>query len=177
MRILRTKQVLRTPVFTVEETTAQDHDGFEIHRFVVAHQGSVVILPVNAEGRVLLVSQFRLPVAGKIWELAAGRIDPGEKPLAAAKRELLEETGLRARHWKRLAAMYPTPGYVSELMHLYLATELTEGTAQPMEDERIETRWFSRTELERLIDKGKLPDGKTLAGLLLYWRRLSESGA
>jgi ADP-ribose pyrophosphatase len=177
MRILRSKQVLRTPIFTVEETTAQDHDGFEIHRFVVAHQGSAVVLPVDAEGRVLLVSQFRLPVQGKIWELAAGRIDQGEKPLAAAKRELLEETGLRARNWKRLATMYPTPGYVSELMHLYLATDLTQGDAQPMEDERIETRWFSRAELEKRIDKGRLPDGKTLAGLLLYWRSLDAAGS
>jgi ADP-ribose pyrophosphatase len=172
MRILRSRQVLRTPVFAVEETTAQDHDGFEIHRFVVAHQGSAVILPIDAQGRVLLVSQFRLPVQGKIWELAAGRIDPGEKPLAAAKRELREETGLRARHWKRLASLYPTPGYVSEQMHLFLATGLSQGPAQPMEDERIQTRWFARHELEHLIDNRKLPDGKTLAGLLLYWRSL-----
>lgn len=173
MRILSSVEILKTPVFRVENVVARETDGFEIHRSVVSHQGSAVILPADEQGRVLLVRQYRLPAQGKLWELAAGRIDPGEKPLAAARRELVEETGLRARHWKRLAKMYPTPGYVSELMHLYLATGLTQGEAQPMDDERIETRWFPREELETWVDAGKIEDAKTLAGLLLYWRSLN----
>lgn len=174
MRILSSVEILKTPVFRVENVIARDEDGFEIHRSVVSHQGSAVILPADERGSVLLVRQYRLPARGKLWELAAGRIDPGEKPLAAARRELREETGIRARHWKRLAKMYPTPGYVSELMHLYLATGLTEGEAHPMDDERIETRWFTRKELESWVDAGKFEDAKTLTGLLLYWREFSR---
>ena len=174
MHIISSIEVLKTPVFRVENVVAHDTDGFEIHRSVVSHQGSAVILPVDDRGRVLLVRQYRLPAEAKLWELAAGRIDRGEKPLPAARRELLEETGVRARHWKRLAKMYPTPGYVSELMHLYLATGLTQGEAHPMEDERIETRWFLREELEKWVDAGKLEDAKTLTGLLLFWRTLDR---
>lgn len=172
MHILSTVKKLSTPVFEIENVVAKDDDGFEIRRSVVRHHGSAVIVPVDAEGRVLLVSQFRLPVAKRIWELAAGRIDPGEKPLGAARRELKEETGLRAKNWRKLAMIYPTPGYVSEAMHVYLATGLSQGEATPMDDERIASKWFSREELEDWIDRGKLPDGKTLAALLLYWRGL-----
>ncbi len=175
MRIISSVEVLKTPVFRVENVVAHDTDGFEIRRSVVSHQGSAVILPVDDQGRVLLVRQYRLPAAARLWELAAGRMDPGEKPLATARRELMEETGIRARHWKRLAKMYPTPGYVSELMHLYLATGLTLGEATPMEDERIETRWFTREDLEAWVDAGKLEDAKTLTGLLLYWRTLDRA--
>ena len=160
MRILSSAEVLKTPVFRVRNVIARDKDGFEIHRSVVSHQGSAVILPADDQGRVLLVRQYRLPAQAKLWELAAGRIDPGESPLAAARRELVEETGLHARQWKRLAKLYPTPGYVSELMHLYLATGLTQGEAHPMDDERIETRWFTREELESRVDSGKFEDGK-----------------
>lgn len=174
MRIIRSTRRLATPIFEVHDILARDPDGFEIRRSVVEHKGSAVVLPVDAAGQILLVRQFRLPVSDSLWELCAGRIDPGEKPLAAARRELAEETGLRAARWTKLAKLYPTPGYVSELMHVYLATELRDGNAAPMEDERIETRWFTRKEIERLIDRGKLPDAKTIAAILLYWRITSR---
>ncbi|MDZ7636964.1 MAG: NUDIX hydrolase [Bryobacterales bacterium] len=170
MRIISSKETLKTRVFRVTDTIARDAGGFEIHRSIVSHEGSAVVLPVDEDGRVLLVRQYRVPAEKTLWELTAGRLDPGEKPLAAARRELAEETGLRARHWKRLARFYPTPGYVSELMHLYLASGLKQGEACTEEDERIETRWFTRGELEQWVDSGKLEDAKTLAGLLLYWR-------
>lgn len=175
MHILSSVEILKTPVFGVSEVVARDNDGFEIQRSVVSHGGSAVILPVDDQERVMLVRQYRLPVRTKLWEMAAGRVEPGEKPLAAARRELAEETGLRARKWKLLAKLYPTPGYVSEWMRLYLATGLTEGPPHPMDDERIEARWFSRSELEAQVDAGKIEDAKTLAGLLLYWRKLDRA--
>jgi ADP-ribose pyrophosphatase len=101
---------------------------------------------------------------------AAGRLDPGENPLQAAKRELIEETGCRARKWKKLAAFYASPGFVSEKMTIFLATGLTEGEAQPMEDERIETRWFTSAEIDRMLRSGKIIDGKTMIGYLT-WKR------
>ena len=113
---------------------------------------------------------FRLPARRKLWELCAGRIDAGETPLRAAKRELREETGLRARQWKKLAAYWPSPGFLEEKMNIFLATGLTQGESQWMDDERIETRWFTERDLDDQIRHGKIEDGKTLVGFLT-WRR------
>jgi ADP-ribose pyrophosphatase len=128
------------------------------------------MMAVDPKKRILLVRQFRLPAQKSMWELPAGRLDPGEKALQAAKRELREETGYSARKWKKLAQYYPSPGYVSEKMSLFLATDLEEGEAQPMEDERIEKRWFKAAEIDKAIRDGKIIDGKTLIGFLL-WKR------
>jgi ADP-ribose pyrophosphatase len=115
---------------------------------------------------VLLVKQYRLPADKYLWELPAGRLDPGETPLTAAKRELAEETGYKARTWTKLASFWVSPGFVQERMTIYLATDLKEGTATPMEDERIEARWFTGKEIIGLIESGKLEDAKTMIG---YW--------
>jgi ADP-ribose pyrophosphatase len=105
-----------------------------------------------------------------MWELPAGRLDPGEKPLQAAKRELIEETGYRARRWTKLAKFFISPGYVNERMTIYLAEGLVAGVATPMEDERIETRWFPAAEVERMIETGKLDDAKTIIGFY-RWKK------
>jgi ADP-ribose pyrophosphatase len=106
-----------------------------------------------------------------LWELPAGRLDPGDSPLAAARRELAEETGYRARRWKRLASFYPSPGYTSERMTLYLAENLVEGAARPEHDESIRCRWFAPRQLLRMIRDGRLQDAKTLVGLLWLLRK------
>jgi ADP-ribose pyrophosphatase len=175
MRVVASREVYANPIFSVAEERAIAPDGFEIHRAVVHHRGSAVMLAVDEKGRVLLVRQFRLPARRYLWELPAGRLDEGETPLQAARRELLEETGFRARRWKKLAAFYPSPGYVSEKMTLFLASDLTAGDAAPMEDERIEMRWFTRKELDERLRRGKFLDAKTIAGLLL-WMRLGRVG-
>lgn len=176
MRVVASREVYSNPIFSVAEERALAPDGFEIHRAVVHHRGSAVMLAVDARGRVLLVRQFRLPARKYLWELPAGRLDEGETPLKAARRELLEETGYRARRWKKLAEFYPSPGYVSERMTLFLATDLVSGDAAPMEDERIEARWFTRKELDERLRRGKFLDGKTIAGLLL-WMHLGRARA
>jgi ADP-ribose pyrophosphatase len=171
MKIIKKRQVYKSKIFTVFEEEAKDPSGFHIERSIVRHGGSAVMLAVDARDRVLLVKQFRLPAEKELWEIPAGRLDPGEKPLQTAKRELVEETGYSARKWKKLAAYWPSPGYISEKMHLYLATDLTEGKATPMEDERIEMQWMKKKELAKLIRDGKIEDGKTLLAFLL-WRSL-----
>ena len=108
------------------------------------------MMPVDDRGRILLVRQYRLPARQYLWELPAGRVDEGETPLQAARRELTEETGYRAKSWKKLAEFYPSPGFLAEKMTIFLATGLTAGEAKPMDDERIETRWFTRNELRRV---------------------------
>jgi ADP-ribose pyrophosphatase len=130
------------------------------------------MMAVDTKKRVLLVRQYRLPAGGNMWELPAGRLDPGESPLQAAKRELIEETGYRARNWKKLATFYASPGFVAEKMTIFLATDLTEGEAQPMDDERIEARWFTPKEIDQALRSGKILDGKTMIGYLT-WRRFS----
>jgi ADP-ribose pyrophosphatase len=171
MKIITSKQLLKTPIFTVSQDVALDPDGFEIKRAIVHHGGSAVMMPVDKKNRILLVKQYRLPAKQYLWELPAGRLDPGETPLQAARRELVEETGYTAKKWQKIAAFYASPGFLAEKMTIYLATKLTAGEKKPMEDERIETRWFTKKELRKLISTNKIRDAKTMIGFL-HWARL-----
>jgi ADP-ribose pyrophosphatase len=173
MKITASREVYKCNLFRVTEDKAADRKtGFEIRRSVVRHAGSAVMMAVDDKKRVLLVRQYRLPAAKNLWELPAGRLDPGEKPLQAAKRELIEETGYRARRWSKLASFWVSPGYVQERMTIYLATGLTAGPATPMDDEQIEARWFTHKELQDMIRTGKIEDAKTIVGFFM-WRARS----
>ena len=171
MKITASKEIYRCSLFGVTEDEAADKTGWKIKRSVVRHRGSAVMMPVDDRNRIMLVRQYRLPANQPLWELPAGKLDQGEKPLKAAKRELTEETGLRAKTWKKLVSFYPSPGYVEEIMTIFLATDLTQGKAQPMEDERIETRWFKKKEVRDMLRANEIIDAKTMIGFL-YWDRL-----
>ncbi len=168
MKLISSTEISHTPIFRVTLDRAIDPDGFEIKRAIVQHDGSAVMMPVDNRGRILLVRQYRLPARQYLWELPAGRMDEGETPLKAARRELAEETGLRAKTWKKIAEFYPSPGFLAEKMTIFLATELTQGESKPMEDERIETRWFTPRELKDAIRSGKIRDAKTMIGYARY---------
>ena len=171
MKITSSKQVYDCGLFRVTEDRAVDKKTkFEIKRSVVRHIGSAVMMAVDEKKRVLLVRQYRLPAEKDLWELPAGRLEEGEKPLDAAKRELAEETGYSASQWSKLASFWVSPGYVQERMTIFLAEGLTAGEATPMDDERIETRWFKRKELGKMINSGKIEDAKTIIGFLT-WRK------
>ena len=170
MKITSSREVYQCGLFQVTEDEAVDpKTGFEIKRSVVRHAGSAVMMAVDARRRILLVRQYRLPAEKYLWELPAGRLDPGEKPQQAAKRELAEETGYKARTWKVLSSFWVSPGYVQERMTIFLATDLTAGQATPMDDERIETRWFTSREIAEMIRAGKIEDAKTMIGFY-RWR-------
>jgi ADP-ribose diphosphatase len=169
MKITSSREVYKCNLFRVTEDRAIDpKSGFEIKRSVVRHAGSAVMMAVDERKRILLVRQYRLPAEKYLWELPAGRLDPGEKPLQAAKRELIEETGYRAKIWTKLASFFVSPGYVQERMTIYLAADLTAGEATPMDDERIETRWFTAKEVSGMIRAGKIEDAKTMIGFMLW---------
>jgi ADP-ribose pyrophosphatase len=164
MQIISSKELLKNKLFTVVEEVAHDPGGFEIHRSIIRHPGSAVMMAVDAHDRILLVKQFRLPAEADLWELPAGRLDPGETPITAAKRELHEETGYHANTWTELVSYWPSPGYVAEKMTLFLAEDLTAGNQHLMDDERIEIRWFENEEVADWIRSGKILDGKTIIG-------------
>ena len=143
--------------------------GIVVQRDVVRHGGSVVILAVDDAGpepQVLLERQYRYAAEPCLWELPAGSMDPGETPLSGAKRELLEETGYRARNWSRALFFYPSPGFVDETMTIYLARGLTAGPPRPEEDEFITCRLVPLSRAVELVWSGTIRDGKTIAGVL-----------
>ncbi len=171
MKIISSKQVYDCGLFRVTEDVAvEPKTKFEIKRSIVRHAGSAVILAVDDKKRVLLVRQYRLPAEKYLWELPAGRLDPGENVLQACKRELKEETGYTARKWSKLASFFVSPGFVQERMTIYLAEDLQSGEATPMEDERIDAKWFKRKEIAEMIDEAKIEDAKTMVGYLT-WRK------
>jgi len=169
-KILASSMIYQGRVFSVRRDRVVEPGGIEVSRDVVIHPGSVVLLPVFRGGEILLVRQYRHSVRRFLWELVAGRIEAGESPLAAARRELAEETGYTARRFRKLMDVFPTPGFLSEHMVVFACTELSAGAARPEEDERIEARRFTLRALERMMQSGELRDTKTIASVLYFAR-------
>jgi ADP-ribose diphosphatase len=173
VRVLSSKSLYRGRVLHVKLDHVVEPGGVEATREVVEHHGSVVVIPRFANGRIVLVRQFRYPAGKHMWELVAGSMEPGESVIRAARRELLEETGYLAGSLKRLFSFYPSPGFLTEQMHLVEARNLTLSKANPEDDERIEVAEFSKKQIDKLLLEKKFVDGKTLVGLL--WDRLRGS--
>jgi ADP-ribose pyrophosphatase len=127
-----------------------------------------VVLPVLPDGKIVMVRQYRHATRQYLWELVAGRKEPEETPKQGAARELLEETGYKAKRFKVFLDVFPTPGFLEERMYILLADGLTAGEAQPEDDEKIEVRAFGVNELKQMIKRGKLKDAKSIAGILFY---------
>lgn len=140
----------------------------EHEREIVDHPGSVAIVAVDADDRVVLVRQLREPARKELLELPAGAVDEGEDPLATAHRELAEETGFRGGEWRHASSFWTTPGFCRELMHLFFAEGVEEGERHLEDDESIELVRVPVAEIASGL--GEIEDGKTLAGLLLYLR-------
>ncbi len=167
-RVVSSKVLFRGRVFTLKRDRMLEPGGVKTTREIIAHPGSVVVLPVLSDGRIVLIRQYRHAAGQYLWELVAGHKEPGENPLVGARRELLEETGYTARRVRELLRFFPSPGLLGERMDLFLAEGLTKGRAQPEDDERITQRIFTLREAMRWIRSGKIIDSKTISGILFY---------
>lgn len=158
-------------VIHLDVDTVRFPDGSTGQLEMVRHPGASAVVPMlddpaGPDPRVLLIRQFRHAADGVIWEVPAGRLDPGETPEECARRELAEETGMRASQLSRLTTIYTTPGFTDERIHLFLAGGLEEGTHRREADEFMELRPTPWSEAMRLIEQGAIMDGKTLVSLL-----------
>jgi ADP-ribose pyrophosphatase len=168
-RVLSSRLVYKGPVFWVTSERVWEPSGVRVLREVVRHTGSVVVLATREDRReplVLLERQYRHAAESYLWELPAGRIDKGEKALAAAKRELFEETGYTAKRWKRILKFFASPGFVAEPMTVFWARGLTAGTAQPEADEVIEQHLVPLSKAVHMIQRGTIRDAKTISSVL-----------
>jgi ADP-ribose pyrophosphatase len=168
VKILSSEKVYTGRVFGVRRDQLIEPTGTRATREIVTHLGSVVVLPVFDDGRILIIRQYRYAAGQFMWELVAGHREPNEDFRRGAARELREETGYTARRYRKLLEIYPSPGLLSERMVIFLAEGLTKGEARPEDDEKIEVRTLTLREAERWIRSGKIRDGKTVSGLLYY---------
>jgi ADP-ribose pyrophosphatase len=171
-RVLSSKTLYEGNVFSVRQDRLTEPGGVNVTRDIVVHHGSVVLLPIFPGGEILLVRQYRQAIGASIWELVAGRLEKGESRPAAARRELIEETGYTAGRVRQILEIFPSPGFVTERMWIFAATGLRKGTAQPEDDERISAKKFSLAALEKMIERGTLHDAKSVAAILFYSRFL-----
>ncbi len=148
-------------------------DGSTITRDVILHPGAVVILPVLDAEHVVLLRNHRFAIGETLWEVPAGTLEPGEPLETCARRELLEETGYTAARWRGLGYLYASPGVLSEKLHLFIAQDLTPGTAQPEPDEELHPVTVRLSEAIQMCLSGQIPDAKTITALLL-WERLQR---
>lgn len=174
-RVLSSKVAYQGPVFWITTDNVLEPTGVRVRRDVVRHSGSIVILAVDQDFRVLLERQYRHAAGRFLYELPAGRIDEGENPLKAAKRELLEETGYSARRWKRVLHFWASPGFVAEAMSIYLARDLTSGKAHPEDDEVIESKFVPLQRAVAMVMNGTIQDAKTISGVLWLDRQTRNS--
>jgi ADP-ribose pyrophosphatase len=167
-KLIKSTRVLKARVFEIHDELWRGPGGKTFQRHTLVHPGAVAILPFDARGNVLLIRQFRPAARGWLLEIPAGTLEPGEAPLACARRELIEETGFAAKRWRKLGIIYNAPGYATERIHLYAAWDLTPAFAAQDEDEHIVLAAMSPAQIQRAVRAGKIPDAKTLAALLLW---------
>ena len=168
------EQIYTGKVVTLELVTLQLPDGRSARQEVIIHRPSVGMVPVDEQGRLLLVRQYRSPASSDLLEIPAGSVDPEEDVETAVQRELQEEVGMRAGRLRRLGGFYLAPGYCSEYMHVYVADGLTSSVLQADEDELIDVERLTLHEALSQIEAGEIQDVKSIAALLLYARELAR---
>jgi ADP-ribose pyrophosphatase len=169
-RVVGSETLFKGRVFTLKRDRVAEPSGIVTTREIIEHHGSVVVLPVLADGRLVLIRQYRHAAGQYLWELVAGHKEPNESVATGVRRELEEETGYTAKRIRKLLEVYPSPGLLGERMDIYLAEGLTKGKARPEDDEKITQKIVTLREAEAWIRSGKIRDSKTVAGVLYYSR-------
>lgn len=161
------KQIYKGKIISLDSAEVTLPDGKTARRDIVMHPGASVVVPLNENREIYMVRQYRKPIEKVTLELPAGKLDEGEDPAICAARELKEETGLEASEIKHLTSIYSTPGFSNEILHIYLATGLKEGTAHADEDEFVSCEKYDITELINMIINNGITDAKTIVGILM----------
>jgi len=159
-------------IVNVRRDVAEIQNGKHVPREVVEHPGGVAVVPLTEEGKVLMVRQYRYPMEEELVEIPAGKLDHGEDPFECAVRELAEETGCTAREYVFLGEMYPSPGFCRERLYLYLALDLKYGEMNLDEDELLSVEAYDIDKLTDMIMENKLPDAKSIIGIMKTKRYL-----
>ncbi len=162
-------------VFDIYSENISTDTGKNFDLEVIRHPGAAAIVPIKADGTILLLSQYRHAVGQRIWEIPAGTLDPDESPETCAKRELVEETGYAAERWAKLGEITPLPGYSDERIHLYLADQLTPAVQNLDEDEILEVHQRPFSEAIEMIHTGKIQDAKSICGILFAARLMDHA--
>ena len=171
---LERRNVFSGRVISVDVERVELPNGALAELEIIRHPGGAAVVAVNAQREVCLLRQYRHALEGWLWELPAGKLDGGEQPLRAARRELAEEAGVTATRWTRLGGFVSSPGVFTEVVHLFLATALSETRARPEASEVFEVRWIALERALALALKGEITDGKTVVGLARAAARLQS---
>ncbi len=176
-KTLETKEIYKGNIITVQSQIVSLPDGREASRDIVLHPGASVVVPINENGELYMVRQFRKPLDITTLELPAGKLDyVGEDPKECAQRELIEETGLRAKSIKHLISMHTTPGFSNEVIHMYCATGLEQGESDADDDEFLSVERFHVSKLVEMVLNHEITDAKTIIGVLLADKLYREGG-
>ncbi len=175
-KTVNSKFIHRGRILTLRVDEVILPNGKKAAREIVENPGAVAAVPILSDGKVILVRQFRKPVEEVIYEIPAGKLEPGEDPRRCMERELEEEIGYRAGKLEKLTSCYPSPGFSDEIMHIFLATDLEKTEQKLEEDEVLEAVTLEFEEALRMIEEGTIKDSKTIIGLLLIQKRDSKKG-
>jgi len=165
----------RGRLFRVEVLSYTDEHGRDVRREVVRHPGAVVVVAVLDDGRLVLIGNYRIAVDARLWEVPAGKLEPGEEPQHAAARELEEETGYRAAKIRPLGSFYTSPGFSDEIIHAFIAEDLTFVGANLEPGEDIEAADLALDEVMAMITDGRIRDAKTIASVLMWRQQAKET--
>lgn len=164
-KTLKTERVFTGKIVSLDVETVQLPNGKIGTREILHHSGAVAILPIREDGDIIMVRQFRKALNQTLLEIPAGKLESGEDPLECAKRELAEEIGCQANHWKHLVSSWTAPGFSNEQIHIFVATELSPANAEKDDDEFIEVETYGLTTLQAMVGNHEIKDNKTLLAL------------
>lgn len=166
-KCLKSELIYRGKILNLRRDVVELPDGRQASREVVEHSGAIGVVALTEDEHVYLVRQYRYPIGKVTLEIPAGKLEEGEDPLDCAIRELKEEAGIEAGHWEPLLTFYTTPGFSNEIMHLFLATELSKKEASPDQDEFLQVVSLPLEEALEKVRRGEIVDAKTILSLLL----------